>query len=330
MTISGQPIAIVGAGPVGSIAAAALSQSGQEVILVEVSEKRREQIRENGLKVSGRGSWEAAPPPVLESIEQLASYDPGVILISAKTWALKFILPELRKVVSPKTLVISFQNGIGPEDEVAHYFPRESVARAIVNYAGKVTDDQGTTSMSFFNPPNILGPLVEGDDPRLTELAELMSKSGLTTTTSQQAEMRKLAFFKTILNSSLNALCATSGITMRSAMTYCHTRNLARLLVREGLSVASAVGYSYGEHAMERCMNYLDGGGDHMPSMWSDLRANNPTEIEYLNGKIVKLGTMFKGIDVDANMFFTAQVITQEIKAGTRDPEDIPEYLKHF
>ena len=330
MTVNGRPLAIIGAGPVGTIVATALEQAGQKTILVEVSDKRRAQIQEHGLKVIGKGSWEAPAPIVLSCIEELATHNPYAILISAKTWALRFILPELRKVVSSDTLVISFQNGIGPEDEVAHHFPRENVGRAIVNYAGKVTDDGAATAMSFFNPPNILGPMLHEEDDRLIQLAELMTSAGLTTTTSSQTEMRKLAFFKTILNSSLNALCATSGITMRSAMTYAHTRNLARMLVREGLSVASAVGYNFGEHAMERCMNYLDNGGDHMPSMWSDLRAGNPTEIEYLNGKIVKLGMMFKGIDVDANMFFTAQVVTQEIKAGTRKPDDIPEYLKHF
>ena len=102
------------------------------------------------------------------------------------------------------------------------------------------------------------------------------------------------------------------------------------MLVKEGLTVAASVGYYYGEDAMERCMNYLDGGGNHMPSMWNDLNAGNPTEIEYLNGKIVKLGMMFKGMDVGANTFFTAQVITQELKAGTRSPDDIPKYLQHF
>ena len=327
--VSERPIAIVGAGPVGSILGVALGSIGQEVIMVEVNADRCEQLRQPRQKVTGRGSWECDAPTVFGSIEEMAGKELGAILISTKTWALKYILPEMRKVVDPGTLVISFQNGIGPEDDVAHYFPRENAARAIVNYAGRIQED-GSSTMSFFNPPNILGPLLDAEDDRLEQLAELMTKSGLTTTTSNASEMRKLAFFKTILNSSLNALCATSGITMRSAMTYAHTRNLARLLVREGLSVASAVGYNYGEHAMERCMNYLDGGGDHMPSMWSDLRAGNPTEIEYLNGKIVKLGMMFKGIDVDANMFFTAQEVTQQIKAGTREPGDIPEYLKYF
>ncbi len=330
MMVSDRPVAIVGAGPVGAILATALGSIGQKVILIEINEARCDEIRQSGLKVNGAGRWECAPPEVLTSIEELKGRKLHSVLICLKTWVLKTLLPEMRKVVDSDTLVVSFQNGIGPEDHIAHYFPRENVGRAIVNYAGQVTGEGGLSVMSFFNPPNILGPLLPTDDDRLDQLAELMTKSGLTTITSNMDEMKKLAFFKTILNSSLNALCATSGITMKSAMTFCHTRNLARMLVKEGLTVAASVGYYYGEDAMERCMNYLDGGGNHMPSMWNDLNAGNPTEIEYLNGKIVKLGMMFKGMDVGANTFFTAQVITQELKAGTRSPDDIPKYLQHF
>ena len=54
---------------------------------------------------------------------------------------------------------------------------------------------------------------------------------------------------------------------------------------------------------------------------------SRPTEIEYINGKIVKIGRMFNNIDVDLNMFFTSAIVTQEIRNGTRDEEDIPDYL---
>ena len=46
--------------------------------------------------------------------------------------------------------------------------------------------------------------------------------------------------------------------------------------------------------------------------------------------KIMKIGLMFKNVDVDANVFFTSMVITQEIKSGVRRPDDVPDYLKHF
>ena len=74
-------------------------------------------------------------------------------------------------------------------------------------------------------------------------------------------------------------------------------------------------------------MAYLEGGGDHYPSMWFDLNNKRPTEIEYINGKIVKIARMFRNVDVDLNQFFTSAIVTQEIKNGTRDEEDIPEYL---
>ena len=74
-------------------------------------------------------------------------------------------------------------------------------------------------------------------------------------------------------------------------------------------------------------MEYLEGGGEHYPSMWFDLKARRPTEIEYINGKIVKIARMFRHCDVDLNMYFTSAIITQEIKNGTRAEEDVPDYL---
>jgi ketopantoate reductase len=80
---------------------------------------------------------------------------------------------------------------------------------------------------------------------------------------------------------------------------------------------------------MEACLRYLNAGGDHLPSMWVDLERGMRTEIEYINGRIVQIGAMFKNVDVDVNIFFTSMIVTQEIKSGVRTADDIPEYLAH-
>jgi 2-dehydropantoate 2-reductase len=314
---------------VGSILAANFAKIGQKVVLIEAAEPRRQQIAEHGLSVVGRDTYTTRDVEVVPSIEALAGKGLEAIFICTKTWSLRRILPQLAEALDPETLVVSFQNGIGPEDEVAKFFPREHVARGIVNYAGGVHEDGGV-AMAWFNPPNYLGPLEEASTQRLRELATVLTEAGLETHAIPLEDTKKLVFFKTILNSALNALCAANGITMRQAMTYRHTRNLARMLIKEGLSVATAVGYTYGENAMEVCMKYLDEGGDHLPSMWTDLQRGTRTEIEYINGKIVKIATMFKNIDVDANIFFTSAIVTQEIKTGVREPDEIPEYLTYF
>lgn len=326
---NGRPIGIIGAGPVGSILAANFAKVGEQVQLVEISDARRHQVREHGLKIIGKDTIFTKDVKLLSSIEALREASLDALFICTKTWSLKSILPALKDVIRPDCLVVSFQNGIGPEDELARYFDRSQVARGIVNYAGGVNHESGAVTLQWFNPPNTIGPMDDNMD-RCREIAELLSRAGLSTEAIPPADTRMQVFFKTILNSALNALCAANGITMRQAMTYRHTRNLARLLIKEGLTVASAVGYHYGEDAKDTCMRYLDAGGDHLPSMWTDLKAGNPTEIEYINGKIVKIGTSFKHCDVDANIFFCSAIVTQEIKTGVRDPEDIPEYLTYF
>jgi ketopantoate reductase len=186
-------------------------------------------------------------------------------------------------------------------------------------------DLQWPEKMRVVAAMNGIGP--ERAPKRMGEVAEMLSGAGLTTLSVSHYEMKKAAFFKTVLNSALNALCAAHGLTMARAMHLKHTRRMARILLREGLTVAGLVGYNYGEDTLDRCIEYLEGGGEHYPSMWFDLKERRPTEIEFINGKIVKIGHMFQGVDVGHNAFFTSAIVTQEIRNGTRGDDDIPEYL---
>ena len=329
MTSKPRPIAIVGAGPVGSILGAHYANAGRDVVMVDASAARCTQIERVGLQVVGTQTVSARPAAVERGLEALKELAPEAIYICTKTWALKGLLPALAEVAPADALIVCYQNGIGPEEFASSYFPCGNIARGIANYAGAVEED-GRVNMQWFTPPNFIGPL---DDERLDEMQRIaaqLSSSGLETQAISFYEIKKKAFFKTILNSALNALCANAGITMRQAMTYRHTRALARLLLREGLSVATAVGYHYGEDSLNTCLGYLDKGGDHLPSMWTDLQRKSPTEIEYINGAIARIGLMFKNVDVDVNLFFTSLIVTQEIKSGVRAPDEVPEYLEHM
>jgi 2-dehydropantoate 2-reductase len=209
---------------------------------------------------------------------------------------------------------------------VGEFIDKERVTRGVINFAGNVHED-GFANMNWFHPPNLIGPATERETTWSPLLEQILNGAGLTTVRVTHRDMKRQAFFKTILNAALNALCAAHGLTMAQAMRLKHTRRWARILMREGLTVAGLIGYNYGEDTLDRCMAYLDGGGEHYPSMWFDLRSKRPTEIEYINGKIVKIGRMFNDVDVRLNAFFTSAIITQEILAGNRAEDDIPDYL---
>ncbi len=321
-------VGIVGFGPVGSILGAYLVRSGLKVYGVELEESRAQQVNSDGLLIRGFVEIQEKPERCFSSLEELSELnDLSVVFICTKTWALTGMMKEFADLGWPSDMrVVAAMNGIGPEDLIGDFIPKERVCRGVINFAGNL-DPDGTITMNWFHPPNILGPATERMPERMGEIAELLSQAGLTTVGVSHHEMKKAAFFKTILNSALNALCAAHGLTMEHAMRLRHTRSTARVLLREGLTVAGLVGYNYGEDALDRCMEYLEGGGDHYPSMWFDLKNRRPTEIELINGKIVKIGRMFHGVDVGHNHFFTSAIVTQEIRNGTRDDDDVPEYL---
>jgi 2-dehydropantoate 2-reductase len=326
--VTDQVIGIVGMGPVGSILGAHLVRSGVKVHGVDVSQNRVDQVNRDGFFLRGAVQLQESPERCFSSLAELAGVNNLVaVFLCVKAWAIPAVMEEWIKVTWPEdTRVVVFMNGIGPEDEVGKYVARERVWRGIINYAGNI-DQQGWVTVNWFRPPNLIGPASERVVWWTGGAEEILTKAGLETVQVSYHDMKKAAFFKTILNSSLNALCAAHGLTMEQAMRLRHTRRTAKMLLREGLTVAGLVGYNYGEEALDRCLTFLKGGGDHYPSMWFDLRDRRPTEIEWINGKIVKIAHMFNDVDVDLNMFFTSAIVTQEIKNGTRDEDDIPEYL---
>ena len=87
------------------------------------------------------------------------------------------------------------------------------------------------------------------------------------------------------------------------------------------------LGYDYGEGIFEKCMAYLDKGGPHHPSMTVDMRNNRPTEIDFINGRILEVGVGFEDIELEVNRVMVSLIMTMEVMNGTRKPEDIPDYV---
>jgi 2-dehydropantoate 2-reductase len=318
-------IGVIGAGAIGSILSAHLARSGREVVLIE-SGPRLAQVKQHGLTIGGVLEVATQRPLLLASVDALHGMPLQALFICTKAWSLPSLLPPLARALDPAAVVVSYQNGIGPEDDVAAHFERARVCRGIVNYAGGVVEGGERVTVAWSTPPNYLGPLEPTSD-HAGELARTLTAAGLETTAITAHEIKKKVFWKAILNAALSPLCASTGITMRRAMTLKHTRDLATRLVREAIQVAAAAGFDYGENAVADAMGYLDRGGDHMPSMWTDLQHDLPTEIDSINGKIVELGKRYGNVEVSANAFITSMIVTLEIKSGARTPDRIPEYL---
>lgn len=306
---------VLGAGPVGSIMAAHLAKAGYKVILVDILQAHMDEIKKNGLSITGFKEINVpfSKENICYGIDELIDKEINFLFISVKASVLPQILPLLKQVTKPGITYISLQNGLDNEDLIAEEFGKENTLRIVVNYAGNLVDN-GVVRMSFFNAPNYIGMIDPTAEKKAKELAEVISAADLETVFTP--EIKKYEWEKIILNAALSPVCALTRRTMKQMMEFDYTRKLAESILREGIEVAAANGFHFKPDFLEFCMNYLDKAGHHRTSMHVDIEKKNPTEIGFINEKIVIYGKK-KGIHTPFN-----STIVSLIKGS-----ELPEYI---
>lgn len=316
--MAGEPkVGIVGAGPVGGILGAHLAHAGYYVVFCDIQKAHLDAIKERGLTITGFLEMTAKCDRVAYSIPELSSF-PAVdtIVVATKASILPLIVPALNEIVQRGTRIVSCQNGLDNEEYLAETFGPDRVLRIVVNFAGSQMGD-GHIAMSFFNPPNYVGAMTAKGEPLARQLAEMMTTAGLETQFS--TSVKKYEWEKVILNAALSASCALARKPMKDMMDFEMTGLLAEELMREGIAVAEASGITLDEGFFEHGIGYLKKAGYHRTSLHQDILRRVPTEIDWLNGKIVERGRAL-GIKTPHNFTITALIKGLEMKSGA--PEE--------
>ncbi|MFQ6070315.1 MAG: ketopantoate reductase family protein [Candidatus Aminicenantales bacterium] len=279
-------IGIIGAGPVGSIMAAYLARNGEVIYIVDLKEELIKAIEKKGITLTGVGdSFTQRVKGTGTSISSLSRFGVKLIFVATKFTFLDSILEEIKAVFRPSQKLVLLQNGIDNEDRAARKLGEKNVLRFVVNYAGMIVEP-GRVKMSFFHPPNYIGCLSPEVEPIAREIAEFITDAGLKTEFCP--DVKKYEWRKTILNAAMMPVCAATGLTMKEAISFEHTRYLCEQILLESIEVAKKVGYEYEEDFFEKSMAYLSGAGHHKPSTSIDLEAGNP--IEYIFQPIIDYG----------------------------------------
>lgn len=282
-------IAIIGAGPSGGILGSFLAKKNFDVTLVDIWKEHMEAIQKNGLQIIGAATitTQFDTSHLKLSVSELKGTDVNLVIISVKTPYLARVVQDLKQVISEDTVVVSHQNGFGTEKVLAEAFGEERSFRNVINYAGNVLKP-GIIDMTFFNPPNYVGAVSPKSKDKARAIAELISSDEFAAEFVD--DIQPAVWKKVILNAALAPVCAITGQTMREAMDFKDTYNLASEIIKEGVAVAEAIGISFGDDFHDIGMSYLSKGGHHKPSMLIDIENRSPTEIAFINGKIVEIG----------------------------------------
>ena len=157
-TLNSNTIAVIGAGPVGCTLAAFLAQGGENVILCDINPDLIKPALDPGITIEGAARLQQKVSATCIHVDELAQYRPAVIFLTVKASAIPLIASAIETFYRKGIVVVSWQNGIDTEAEVARVLGRAPVMRAVVNY-GCWLIQPGRVRLVFHHPPHYLQEL---------------------------------------------------------------------------------------------------------------------------------------------------------------------------
>jgi len=282
-----QSFAVIGAGPVGCIVAAFLAKGGYEVILCDVVHELLAPALDPGIIIEGAVNLKQPVSRICDNIDELAYHHPDIIVIAVKSNALPLIASAIEGFYKEGMYIVSWQNGIDTELEIAEVLGRKAAMRAVVNY-GCGLMAPAHVQMPFHHPPHYIQELDPQSEAAAKAIATAFTDSGLETLHTENIISK--IWRKSVLNACMNPVCAVTGLTMAQAMNDPIVFQIVDALVKECIQVARANEIDLGWDFYPNGIEYMRKAGKHKPSMLVDIENKRRTEIDFINGKFVEYG----------------------------------------
>lgn len=280
-------IAIIGSGAMGSLFGGFLEKTTTPT-LYDLNTRHIQAIQENGLIMQFPDSTRAVPVRATDQAESIGAMD-AVILFVKHPFTEQALLDGLKSAITPDTLVVSLQNGLGNADIMARHLAPDQIVYGLSTLTSDITAPGHIHVTCSLELPTLMWPLNNAPCDTLQTLCQRMNQAGLNTSLSQSVETD--IWMKLLVNASLNSLCAITRKTVGGVVNHAGTRELLHQIVYETADVAQAKGLPISRQAaIEHVLHVAENTMSHVPSMAIDIMNQKPTEIEAINGAIVREG----------------------------------------
>ena len=283
-------VCVVGAGSIGSLFAAHLATVTDVFVLTRREEHARS-LNEQALRVSGRHDFTARVSAVSDA-RDLPDFDLGIL--ATKAHAVEPAAASLEGRFGGAT-IMTVQNGLGAE-EIVKAHGDWPVVSAVTFMSG--TKHSDTHVEYILDTPTWLGPFADTPYERVQEIVELLVDSGLKA--EALPDLRPAQWSKLIFNATVNGVAALTGLPhdehFAAEAQDGDLGHLVHDLVDEGKRIAAAAGVELHDDPWEMNVLATKRGSAHYPSMLEDVDARRPTEVELINGALVREATR-RGVD---------------------------------
>jgi 2-dehydropantoate 2-reductase len=303
-------IAVVGAGAMGSIFGARLAGGGHEVVLVDVARSLVDRINEAGVTVVRGEESRTTRIPATTNPSETGTVD--IVVFCVKCYHTASATELARPLVGPDTVVASLQNGWGNGDVLAAAFPPEQVVVGVTYNSGAVTEPG--TVVHPADQPTLVGMFTGDENARAARLAEALQSSGLQT--QVVSPVRPEIWKKLILNAATLPTAALTGMNAGALTAHDRMRDLVSETAREATEVARSLGYDIDpDERVAYIHALLEKAGPARGSMLQDFEAGRRTEIDVINGAVVRAANEH-GVEVPLNRAFVGLVKGWETMRG--------------
>lgn len=280
-------ICFLGAGALGSALGGLLTEAGNEVWLVNRSPVHVDAINSRGLRLREDGVERTVAVRARTSPDGIGPADLVVVLV--KSFHTREAIASAGSILGPDTVVMSLQNGLGHEEILAEAVGRERVI-AGKTYVGGVLLAPGHAMAGIRGKLTTIGELDGRITRRARQIADAFTHAGLATTVS--ADIMGAMWDKLLVNIATGALSAITRLPYGQLYAVPEIEACAIAAVGEAMAVAAASGIRLSSTAPRDAWVLAAEGmpPEFKTSMLQSLEKGQPTEVDYVNGAVVRWG----------------------------------------
>jgi len=291
-------IAILGAGAMGRLWAASLP-AGQTAFIARPGQTPDLPARYRYIDLSGT-ERDVSIPWINPSAPA-----PDLVLVTTKAGDTLEALEAVMDSLAPEVPIVLFQNGLGSQQAVAERWPdRPVLAASTTEGANRPAPDRLIHAGAG---ATWLGPMTEPGRTALAECATTLAVTGFTL--HQEPDILGRLWQKLVINAGINPFTAIldcpNGDLLHAELFLTHIDGLCQEIAL--LLVAAGQPPEAPEHLRERIESVARSTARNTSSMRSDRQLGRRTEIDYINGYLVRLG-LSHGIPTPVNQMLVEQV----------------------
>jgi 2-dehydropantoate 2-reductase len=269
-------ILIVGTGALAILFAARFSAAGIPVTILGTWQEGLAALHRSGARLDGMGSF-----PVRTSENPVYCRGAKVALVLVKAWQTERAAHQLSECLAEDGVALTLQNGLGNDAVLARALGLARVARGVTTL-GATLLAPGVVRLSGE------GPVTLEAHSRMAPMQEMLRKAGFNVDVT--GDVQSLIWSKLVVSTAINPLTALLRVKNGELLEHPSARGLMGALARETASVAGMRGVVLQFPDPVRATEELaQRTAENLSSMLQDVLRGSPTEIDAINGAVVRL-----------------------------------------